>query len=474
MDGSQVGPLGIKVADLTDEVWNYIFLKGAYPQGCNISEENLHKLRYEFEYWYPMDLRCSGKDLIRNHLTMSLYNHAAIWEDQKYMPRGFFCNGYIQVNGEKMSKSKGNFRTMSDCISLYGVDATRVALADAGDSLDDANFDEQVANSAILRLYVLEKWIKDEIKEQIPDGGLDFSQKQEYDTWDNILENEINLAIENTTTFYREIKYKQALKQCFFELSALKEDYLIAKKGKMNPFLLMKFVETFLILINPICPHFAEYCWATHVLPVYEKSTNVTKQPAKFLFDQGWTTTSKGYDKLYTRMYEYMKSVKGTVRTSMDKAKSGGKKVKGGKQQKTEKEDEKQIKNCIVFVAKKYPDWKEQVLEMLQGDAFDADDKALSNIIKEKIAVPKLAGEAMKFAKFVINDAKVVGKENALQISMPFDEIELIDKNRDFVFENMNTLENIQIKNAADEVEQESSKQTRDSSLPGKPTAYFF
>ncbi len=99
-----------------------------------------------------MDLRCSGKDLIRNHLTMSLYNHAAVWKnDPKFMPRGFFCNGY------KMSKSKGNFMTVRDCIDKYGVDSTRVALADAGDTLDDANFDQLVANSAILRLYVFER-----------------------------------------------------------------------------------------------------------------------------------------------------------------------------------------------------------------------------------------------------------------------------------------------------------------------------
>jgi leucyl-tRNA synthetase len=51
-----------------------------------------------------MDLRVSAKDLIRNHLTMSLYNHYAIWESPDMMPRGFFCNGYILVNGKKMSK----------------------------------------------------------------------------------------------------------------------------------------------------------------------------------------------------------------------------------------------------------------------------------------------------------------------------------------------------------------------------------
>ncbi len=39
----------------------------------------MKKMRDSFLYWYPMDLRCSGKDLIKNHLTMALFNHAAIW-----------------------------------------------------------------------------------------------------------------------------------------------------------------------------------------------------------------------------------------------------------------------------------------------------------------------------------------------------------------------------------------------------------
>jgi len=39
-------------------------------------------MRNEFEFWYPLDLRVSGKDLIGNHLTMSLYNHSAVWPNQ--------------------------------------------------------------------------------------------------------------------------------------------------------------------------------------------------------------------------------------------------------------------------------------------------------------------------------------------------------------------------------------------------------
>jgi hypothetical protein len=40
------------------------------------------------------------------------------------------------------------------------------------------------------------------------------------------------------------MKYKQALKYGFFELQSIKEDYLIAKGGKMNPYILMRFLAT--------------------------------------------------------------------------------------------------------------------------------------------------------------------------------------------------------------------------------------
>lgn len=149
---------------MTRGAWDYIFLGKEYSAEAipNISEETLKKMRCEFEYWYPMDMRVSGKDLIRNHLTMSLYNHAAIWSDnlKQGMTRSYFCNGYLNLDNKKMSKSTGNFLTLRQCMNKYGVEATRITIADAGDSLDDANFDGQVANAAIMKLFNLEEWIK--------------------------------------------------------------------------------------------------------------------------------------------------------------------------------------------------------------------------------------------------------------------------------------------------------------------------
>ena len=61
-------------------------------------------MRSEFQYWYPMDLRVSGKDLIGNHLTMCLYNHAAIWpnESETRWPRSMYTNGFVLLDGDKL------------------------------------------------------------------------------------------------------------------------------------------------------------------------------------------------------------------------------------------------------------------------------------------------------------------------------------------------------------------------------------
>ena len=48
----------------------------------------------------------------------------------------------------------------------------------------------------------------------------------------------------------------------------------------------------------------------------------------------------------------------------------------------------------------------------------------------------------MKFAAFVLADAKIVGKDKALVQSMPFDEQDLCASNTTFLFENMPTIIN--------------------------------
>ena len=210
---------GILPEMLTEEVFDYIFLgKELDFSKTQIPEKVLKEMRNSFTYWYPMDLRCSGKDLIGNHLTMSLYNHAVVWDkNQDYMTRGYFCNGYILVDGEKMSKSKGNFLTVNDLVETYGCDASRITLADCGDSLDDANFLREISNTSISRLYSFENFVKILINEvwnkktdfkiNDPDGEIELNG-----LFDKIFENNINYLITQAKKGYDEMKYKNVLK----------------------------------------------------------------------------------------------------------------------------------------------------------------------------------------------------------------------------------------------------------------------
>lgn len=59
-----------------------------------------------------------------------------------------------------MSKSTGNFLTMTDAIERFSADGTRLALADAGDTLEDANFMFDMADAGLLRLYSQIEWVK--------------------------------------------------------------------------------------------------------------------------------------------------------------------------------------------------------------------------------------------------------------------------------------------------------------------------
>jgi leucyl-tRNA synthetase len=157
IDGSKPGSLNITPDQLSDEFFDWLLCGEAWPENTTIPREKADLMKHEFEYFYPFDVRSSGKDLIPNHLTFAVYTHAAIFKEE-YWPLNMRTNGHLMMNGEKMSKNKGNFLTMRDAVNKFGADATRLSLADAGDGIEDANFDEKTANANILRLHTLIAW----------------------------------------------------------------------------------------------------------------------------------------------------------------------------------------------------------------------------------------------------------------------------------------------------------------------------
>ena len=197
--GKTSGKLEIKPQQMIDEVWDYIFCRRELGEEllktCGINKADLETMRREFEYWYPLDINSSGKDLIPNHLTFFLYIHIALFP-KEFWPRSIRANGHLLLNGEKMSKSTGNFMTLSDAVKKYGADACRIALADAGDGVDDANFEETVANQTILRMFTLKEWCE----EIINDKNLRTGEANEL--WDQLFDNEMNTLVHEARQHY--------------------------------------------------------------------------------------------------------------------------------------------------------------------------------------------------------------------------------------------------------------------------------
>jgi methionyl-tRNA synthetase len=95
------------------------------------------------KYW-PADVHIIGKDILRFHTT--------IWPTMLMaagipLPKKVFGTGYINMGGEKMSKSLGNVVNPMDVIDTYGADALRYYLLREVVFGLDGNYTQQIFES---------------------------------------------------------------------------------------------------------------------------------------------------------------------------------------------------------------------------------------------------------------------------------------------------------------------------------------
>ena len=133
----------IDVNNLKDSVFDYVLLgRGNIVEvasECNISTALLEQIRQEFTYFYPVDSRHSGRDLVPNHLSFFIFGHVAIF-DRENWPKQIVVNGSVLMDGRKMSKSLGNIIPLRDAIKEHSADAIRLAMLISAELLQDADF----------------------------------------------------------------------------------------------------------------------------------------------------------------------------------------------------------------------------------------------------------------------------------------------------------------------------------------------
>ena len=405
---------------LTDEVWDAVFLGTEKPSEDAFPRELLDRMINEFNFWYPFDLRVSGKDLIQNHLTFSIYNHTAIWEDENMWPRAFRTNGHLLLNNEKMSKSTGNFKTLKQAIEEFSADAMRFTLADAGDTVEDANYVDETANAAILRLTKELAWFEEQVAD-IEAGKLRADAPNRF--IDRVFANAMNMAIEETEKNYENMMFREALKSGFYDLQAARDAYRLmsAEDGGMQVDLIKRFMEIQTLLLAPICPHTCEHIYGN----ILKKSGTVTKAG----FPKG-----EAPDVALTAANKYLNDTITNMRKGIAKCTAPPKKGP--------KPPPKHATKATIVVASEFIGWRAVCLGIL-AESYDAKTGEFPPVtdILEKVKTSELSGDAnfknvmkmvMPFIRFKMDEAKTAGA-SALDTKIIFDEMGVLTDNIDFI-----------------------------------------
>lgn len=406
-DGSVIGPLGLTPDQMTDEAWDYVLLDKPYISGA--PQEKLDLMKNEFNYWYPVDLRVSGKDLITNHLTMSLYNHSAIWANRPdRMPQAFYCNGHVMVDDEKMSKSKGNFIVLHDAIEKWSSDAVRFSLAMSGDIIDDANFRRVHAEEAMVHLMEEDTFIKENtMYEELRDGELTYA--------DNVFNEKISKYLIEIEKSYSKMRFRDVImSNGFFEMRNARNYYkdMCKKMGiLMHRHVVNRFMESLITILSPICPHYCEYAWTKLLKKDVEMSWPTVAEVNLSLLEKDIYMNLK--------IHEFRKKV--------------------GKN-----------KNATIIVTDQWPDWQKIPLMKLASywnNSFPNDiKKIMIDFVKSTSVLKPYITKLMSIITNAIENQNQNDKEliPILQFKVEFNECQFWNDNMEYVRKSLE-LENINV-----------------------------
>jgi len=243
--------------DLTDEFFDYVFYgekdSGEIANKINITKEKLEEIRNEFLYFYPVDSRHSGRDLVPNHLTFFVLNHVALFPEKNW-PQEIVVNGSVLMAGKKMSKSMGNIIPLRDAVRKHGADPIRLTILISAELLQDADFNVEAINGIKNKLESMYENSTKTKAEEIP-------ELEPEDRW--ILSMLQNLAL-NVSQSMDKIRFREALHHILYDFDSELQWYLKRTKSKQRTNIsgiLHKILSSRVLMLSPFAPHIAEEIW---------------------------------------------------------------------------------------------------------------------------------------------------------------------------------------------------------------------
>ena len=243
--------------NLTRELFDYILLDIGNVESAaatsKLSNDIIEMMKKEFTYFYPVDSRHSGRDLVQNHLSFFVLNHVAIFE-KKLWPQEIVVNGSVMMDGAKMSKSMGNIIPLRSAIREHGADPIRLAIISSAELLQDADFNMESVTGIQSKLESLLEECKMAKNEPI-------SCTEAEDRW---ILSKLQNMISQVTESIEKMRLREGLHDILFSFESDLSWYnkRVQAKGRKNTSgILHKINSTRVAMLSPFAPHVAEEMW---------------------------------------------------------------------------------------------------------------------------------------------------------------------------------------------------------------------
>lgn len=254
---------GLQPDQLKKEFFDYVLLgEGScedVARTTGIKKEEIEEIRKEFEYWYPVDLRSSGKDLIPNHLLFYLYHHVAIFPEDKW-PKALAINGFVSLEGKKMSKSKGPLLTLKWAVEEYGADITRLYILSTAEHVQDADWrskDVDATKKQVERFYRMAMDAAKAGGATLPSTPQEPCGEGELKLIDRWMLSKLQSRISETLDALNSIQTRRAVQNAFYLLMNDIKWYERRGGSKVR----REVFKTWIKLLAPFIPHLCEEIW---------------------------------------------------------------------------------------------------------------------------------------------------------------------------------------------------------------------
>ncbi len=230
----------------------------------------------------PLSLRPQAHDIIR---TWAFYTIVRSYLHGNKLPwKDIIISGFVKLEGEKMSKSKGNVISPKNVINEFGADTLRFAAANSklGEDLNYQEKDLIAGKRFIIKLLNASRFVFMNLK--------DYNGKKpkELKKDDVMFLGKLNKIIKIVTDSFDDYEYSRAKQEvddffwkdfCSYYLESVKKVIYENKDGKTSAqYTLYQSLLTILKLISPIMPFITEEIYQEHFRKTEkDKSIHISK-----------------------------------------------------------------------------------------------------------------------------------------------------------------------------------------------------